>query len=64
MSSQDQRYKERVKAQTLAWAQGRPYHNIIDNECFPDFSCCMPDLFEPDEAKRWQHYHDLHGGRQ
>lgn len=49
-------YQERVKAQTQAWAEGRPYHNKIDNECCPDFSCCEPALFENDEAKRWEHY--------
>lgn len=28
----NQQYKERVKLQTLKWAQGQPYHNRIDNE--------------------------------
>lgn len=57
-------YRERVRVQTLAWAQGRSYHNRIDDECCPDFSCCVPNLFEADEAKRWQRYHDKHGKRQ
>ena len=54
-------YKERVKAQTLKWAQGCPYHNRIDDECCPDFSCCVPDMFEKDEVKRWEHYRKEHG---
>lgn len=57
----DVRYQGRVHAQTLAWAQGRPYHNDIDDECTPDFSCCIPDLFTKDETERWRHYHDQHG---
>ena len=51
-------YQERVRSQTLKWAMGHPYHNKIDNECCPDFSCCVPALFEQDQAKRWQHYHN------
>lgn len=46
----------RAKAQCLSWAQGKPYHNTVDNECCPDFSCCNPDLLEPDELKRWRYY--------
>ena len=23
-----------------------PYHNLVDDECCPDFSCCVPSLFE------------------
>lgn len=57
----NQQYKERVKAQTLKWAQGVPYHNRIDDECCPDFSCCQPDMFEQDEAKRWEYYRKHHG---
>ena len=34
------------------WARGFPRHNLIDDECCPDFSCCYPDLFEEDDAKR------------
>ena len=60
----DVRYRERIKAQTLAWAQGRPYHEPIDDECCPDFSCCFPDLFNKNEEQRWAHYHSKYGGRQ
>ena len=56
-----QRYADRVHHQSLAWAQGRPYHNQIDDECCPDFSCCMPALFTKDDDKRWQQYHQRHG---
>jgi len=43
---------------------GNPYHNNIDDECCPDFSCCVPDMFEKDEAKRWQQYHKQYGNKQ
>lgn len=56
-------YRERVRVQTLNWAIGRSVHNRIDNECCPDFSCCMPDMFEQDQAKRWELYHRQHGQR-
>jgi hypothetical protein len=57
----NQQYKERVKAQTLKWAMGQPYHNNIDDECCPDFSCCKPEMFEQDETKRWEYYRNHHG---
>lgn len=56
-----QRYQERVKSQTLKWAMGQPYHNRIDDECCPDFSCCVPDMFEKDEEKRWTTYRKKYG---
>lgn len=56
-------YQDRVKSQTLSWAMGNPYHNKIDDECCPDFSCCYPDLFEKEQDKRWRHYHNRHGQR-
>ncbi len=49
-------YRERGRIQCLSWAKGEPYHNRIDNECCPDFSCCVPDLFEQDQVKRWETY--------
>lgn len=57
-------YHLRAEAQSLAWAQGSPYHNVIDDECCPDFSCCHPDLFEKDESKRWQYHHKQYGNLQ
>lgn len=56
-----QRYEERCKSQALKWAMGQPYHNRIDDECCPDFSCCVPDMFEKDEAKRWATYRKTYG---
>lgn len=55
-------YHERAKAQMLAWAQGRSYHEPINDECCPDFSCCRPDLFVSDPAQRWYQYHQQYGG--
>lgn len=55
------RYQERMRVQCLSWAMGKPYHEPIHDECCPDFSCCMPDLFEKDDAKRWEHYHEVYG---
>lgn len=45
-------YQERVLKQAEAWLAGNPYHNFIDGECCPDFSCCQPDLFTRDEQSR------------
>ena len=61
MTKQDPRYYERARNQSLAWAQGRPYHEPINDECCPDFSCCEPDLFTQDEAERWR-MHAKHYG--
>ena len=57
-------YRERVHAQTFQWARGFPYHNRIDDECCPDFSCCIPEMFEKDEGKRWEIYRKEQGSRQ
>lgn len=54
-------YRERARSQALSWAMGNSYHNNIDDECCPDFSCCHPDLFERDQEKRWQNYHRNYG---
>jgi hypothetical protein len=45
-------YQERVIAQTRRWVEGNARHNVIDDECCPDFSCCMPELFEQDRGER------------
>jgi hypothetical protein len=64
MSPQEaMRYRERARTQCLAWAQGRPYHEPINDECTPDFSCCFPDMISPDD-ERWEYYHKRYGGRQ
>lgn len=54
-------YKARAKAQTFAWASGNPYHERINDECCPDFSCCFPNLFNTDSAKRWEQYRAKYG---
>lgn len=45
-------YQHRVIRQTLQWVNGRSVHNDVDDECCPDFSCCHPDMFEQDQARR------------
>lgn len=55
--------RERARVQCLRWAMGQSYHNRVDDECCPDFSCCQPELFEKDQSKRWQAYHDEYGRR-
>lgn len=45
-------YRTRVIAQCEAWVRGDSKHNFIDDECCPDFSCCVPACFEPDRLKR------------
>lgn len=45
-------YQLRAVRQSEQWAYGRAVHNAIDDECCPDFSCCVPRLFEQDRAKR------------
>lgn len=61
MRGKSARYKERVRAQSLSWAQGHPYHNTIDDECCLDFSCCIPELFWTDAEKRWRFYREENG---
>ncbi len=45
-------YQERARRQGEEWVQGDSRHNTVDDECCPDFSCCVPTLFEPDRSKR------------
>lgn len=47
--------------QMVKWAMGEPYHNRIDDECCPDFSCCRPDMFTKDEVERWDVYRKRYG---
>lgn len=51
-------YQRRVIRQGLKWVNGVCEHNTIDNECCPDFSCCVPELFEQDQSKRQQYLAD------
>lgn len=50
----------RVRAQLLSWAMGNPYHEPVNDECCPDFSCCVPDLLT-EETQRWRCYRDKYG---
>jgi hypothetical protein len=52
-------YQWRCLDQTSAWAQGHVFHNAIDDECCPDFSCCKPEMFIQDKEKRIAILHDL-----
>jgi len=45
-------YKQRVKSQTDEWVKGNPIHNTVDDECCPDFSCCKPELLQPEEIRK------------
>ena len=56
-------YKGRHRTQMVSWAMGRPYHNRQDDECCPDFSCCYPDMFEDDAARRWERYRLKYGNQ-
>lgn len=49
-------YRERARIQCLRWAEGKPYHEPINDECCPDFSCCCPDLFTKNDLERWSLY--------
>lgn len=57
------KYKERARVQALNWAQGKSYHNNIDDECCPDFSCCHPECFIIDSTERWKKYHRYYGNK-
>ncbi len=54
-------YQQRAHAQCLSWALGNPYHEPVNDECCPDFSCCEPGLFTADAAERWRAYRAEYG---
>ena len=45
------RYLERVRQQVINWLAGRSVHNAVDDECCPDFSCCVPDMLMSQEQR-------------
>ena len=45
-------YRNRVREQLQSWVLGTSFHNKVDNECCPDFSCCHPHLFDKDLDSR------------
>ena len=44
--------KQRVDHQLNEWAEGNPNHNLVDDECCPDFSCCNRTLLQPEEIRK------------
>ena len=52
-------YRKRCLEQTIAWAEGYSFHNREDNECCPDFSCCVPEMFQKDKQKRLDYLYEL-----
>lgn len=47
-------YIDKKLNQSMLWANGKPTHDHVYNECCHDFSCCIPDLFEQDAEKRYK----------
>lgn len=45
-------YHARALEQAEQWVNGLSRHNMIDDECCPDFSCCEPSLFTKDRGER------------
>jgi hypothetical protein len=41
-----------IAEQLAAWVAGKPVHNVIRDECCPDFSCCRPDLLWPEQQRK------------
>ena len=40
-------YEQRKQHQLATWLAGNPWHNPVEDECCPDFSCCSPGLLQP-----------------
>ena len=45
-------YQKRAHQQCVEWAQGKSVHNVVDDECCPDFSCCVPECYNNDRFDR------------
>lgn len=45
-------YADRVQYQLDEWVKGNSIHNTTDEECCPDFSCCKPELQQPEEIRK------------
>lgn len=57
-------YQKRAHQQAIEWVQSRSVHNIVDDECCPDFSCCVPECFNNNRFERIaiaNHYATEHG---
>ena len=55
-------YRDRNKRQLYLWLSGISEHNQVDDECCPDFSCCVPSLFTKDYNERMKTlmFYNLH----
>jgi len=42
----------RCYEQLIDWMNGISKHNLIDDECCPDFSCCVNTLKDNQDTKR------------
>lgn len=51
MEIKGKNYRERCNYQLKQWVDGNSIHNKIDDECCPDFSCCIPQLKQPKEIR-------------
>lgn len=45
-------YSKRSDEQLNKWVNGQSIHNNIDEECCPDFSCCLPDVNTPIKIRK------------
>lgn len=52
MKIQGKNYRERCEYQLDEWVKGNPVHNNVDDECCPDFSCCRPELLQPEKVRK------------
>lgn len=48
-------YIDKKIEQSMLWVNGVPTHDATYDECCADFSCCYPELLEP-EDKRITHH--------
>lgn len=52
-------YQMNCLGQLKDWVNGDCHHSYTPGhgeECCPEFSCCYPDMFEQDRAKRVERY--------
>jgi len=45
-------YFKRADMQLNSWINGKSIHNDIDEECCPDFSCCVSNINTPIETRK------------
>ena len=45
-------YQRRAKNQLEEGAHGNPIHNKVDDECCPDFSCCIPGSLAEEKTRQ------------